>query len=302
MKEFKIEDKSNDRRYFTIIPNYITDNSTSNDQSLYLQMKRHAGEAGICFVTQETLMAKMAIGKNSLHKSLNFLLEHRWIEYAGLTQGKTRPVKTYKVNDIWKINQDYYDKIPAETAVSSDKIVAETAVSSDKIVAETAVSSDKIVAETAGDSGQNSTKIVAETAVEEDIVEEDILRIYVTLANGDKSPSAETPVGDAANTGITKEKTINLNAEFFPLFEPLNPFYERLFPNKTERASLERIIRKLGGEQAKTLLEHLPQIVSMPFAPKITKPTELERDLGKIIQFLAQEKNKKVEKKMKVMW
>ena len=232
MKEFKIEDKSNDRRYFTIIPNYITDNSTSNDQSLYLQMKRHAGEAGICFVTQETLMAKMAIGKNSLHKSLNFLLEHRWIEYAGLTQGKTRPVKTYKVNDIWKINQDYYDKIPAETAVSSDKIVAETA----------------------GDSGQNSTKIVAETAVEEDIVEEDILRIYVTLANGDKSPSAETPVGDAANTGITKEKTINLNAEFFPLFEPLNPFYERLFPNKTERASLERIIRKLGGEQAKTLL------------------------------------------------
>ena len=40
----------------------------------------------------------------------------------------------------------------------------------------------------------------------------------------------------------------------------------------------------------------------MPFAPKITKPTELERDLGKIIQFLAQEKNKKVEKKMKVMW
>lgn len=116
--KIKIEDDSGDRRHFTIIPNYIANHSTANDQALYFQMKRYAGEEGQCFATEETLMSKLGIGEKALHKSLTYLTTRGWIEYVGTTKGKTRPIKTYRVKDIWKMNSDYYEKIPAESGVS----------------------------------------------------------------------------------------------------------------------------------------------------------------------------------------
>lgn len=122
MDEIKIHDESGDKRYFTIIPNYILNHSSANDQALYLQMKRYAGEDGECFATQKTLMEKMGIGERTLRKSLNYLLEHGWITFVGLTNGKTRPVKTYKINDIWKINTEFYKKkIVVKRALSPKK-------------------------------------------------------------------------------------------------------------------------------------------------------------------------------------
>jgi hypothetical protein len=47
----KILDNSGDKRYFTIVPNYILNHSTAIDQALYLQMKRLAGDEGLCFAT-----------------------------------------------------------------------------------------------------------------------------------------------------------------------------------------------------------------------------------------------------------
>ncbi len=75
------------------------------------------------------------------------------------------------------------------------------------------------------------------------------------------------------------------------LFAKVNPSYERLFANMTERAALERMIAKYGEDKLFNLISHLSEIVSRPYAPRITTPYELELKMGKLLLFLRQEKN-----------
>ena len=98
MSDIKIQDESGDRDFFTIIPNYIANHSTANDQALYFQMKRYAREDGKCFATQETLIKKMGIGTRAYNKSLKYLISKGWISYVGMTKGKTRPIKMTSFN------------------------------------------------------------------------------------------------------------------------------------------------------------------------------------------------------------
>ena len=144
--KIRIRDESGDREFFTIVPNYILNHSTSTDQALYLQMKRYAGKDGKCFATQETLVNKLGIGLKTYRKSLNYLIKRGWVEFIGLTDGKTRPIKTYKINNIWQENSDYYKKIVSESTLSKDTVQKE------------------------GDSVQKHSKIVSESTVEEDPV------------------------------------------------------------------------------------------------------------------------------------
>lgn len=146
MANLNIQDNSGDREFFTILPNYIANHSTANDQALYFQMKRYAGEDGKCFATEKTLMRKMRIGKKAYDKSIAYLLERKWITYIGLSGGKTRPIKTYSINNIWKLNSDHYRKISSESTLSKDMSQKE------------------------GDKSQKQHKISAESNVEEDPV------------------------------------------------------------------------------------------------------------------------------------
>jgi len=114
-EELHIEDGSNDRMYFTMVPNYILNHSSATDQALYLQMKRFAGEksgGGYCTASKKTLMEKLKIGKAALNESLKYLTEHKWVENIGsrkvMTNGGAQDVQIYRVNDIWKLNADYY--------------------------------------------------------------------------------------------------------------------------------------------------------------------------------------------------
>lgn len=114
MDKIRVNDDSSDRKYFTIIPNYIANHSTANDQALYFQMKKHAGEDGECYLSQKTLMEKLGIGDKALKKSFEYLLSHNWIKYIGLkdvnTSGGIQKIKSYKIVDIWKLNVDHYEK------------------------------------------------------------------------------------------------------------------------------------------------------------------------------------------------
>ena len=107
-----IQDESNDRNYFTIIPNYILNHSTANDQALYLHMKRYAGEKGECFASERTLRKQLGIGVMGLKKSIKYLLDHNWIRNSGtkqvMTKGGTQDIQVYVVNDIWKLNNEHY--------------------------------------------------------------------------------------------------------------------------------------------------------------------------------------------------
>lgn len=115
MRNIQVQDDSGDRKYFTIIPNYIANHSTANDQALYFQMKKHAGENGECFVSEKTLKKKLGIGGKALKKSIEYLLSHGWIKNNGIrevqTQGGVQKVKSYKVVDIWKMNNKHYEGV-----------------------------------------------------------------------------------------------------------------------------------------------------------------------------------------------
>ena len=107
-----IQDRSGDKKYFTIVPNFILNHSSANDQALYMQMKRLAGDNGTCAVGYRYFTEKLGIGYEGYKKSIKYLIEHNWIDYVGKKQvlksrGK-KAVDIYKVNDIWKMNIDHY--------------------------------------------------------------------------------------------------------------------------------------------------------------------------------------------------
>lgn len=114
MSDFRVDDESGDRKYFTIVPNYILNHSSAIDQALYLQMKRFAGERGSCFASGKTLRKQLGIGKPAYRRAVKYLLEHEWIYYKGKqmveTTGGAQMVPVYGIKDLWKRNNEHYDK------------------------------------------------------------------------------------------------------------------------------------------------------------------------------------------------
>jgi phage replication O-like protein O len=79
--------------------------------------------------------------------------------------------------------------------------------------------------------------------------------------------------------------------EFIYSFKEVNPSYERLFANKTERGASVRLLEKYGKDKMLATTLQLPKIISKPYAPRITTPYELEKNLGKLLAFVEQNKN-----------
>jgi len=104
---FKIIDKSGDRKYFTIIPNYIVNHSTVYEQAIYLYMKRVAGEKGTCWESPINIAKKLGADPKTIRRYQKRLVERGWIEEVG-TMGKTKPTIEYKVIDLWELNTRYY--------------------------------------------------------------------------------------------------------------------------------------------------------------------------------------------------
>lgn len=340
MEKIKINDESGDRKYFTQLPHYILNHSTAIDQALYWQMKRYAGETGKCFATQETLMKKLGIGRKAYNKSLKYLLSKEWIKFIGLIGGKTRPVKTYTITDIWKLNILNYEKIQAERTLS----IKEIQVESNR------------------DTGQKNSKIQAERTIEEQPIKEEPINNSISNAkalpinlrseymkerknNAKKEAIAHYTNGENKcslcgfsdfdyleidhenKNGNLHRKENNLSCgvatyrwlirnnyptgfrvlcrkcnnnqssvanpinSLIELFKPINPSYKRLYSSLTERNALERMIKELTYETLKRKIELLPQILEMPYAPRISTPYQLEKKFGQLEQFLKQENN-----------
>lgn len=118
-KTLDIIDESGDKKYFTIIPNYILNHSTANDQALYLQMKRISGDNEICFASKRHFMKQLGIGIKAVNKSLDYLVSHKWIKKAGVkkvqTKGGIQEIQCYKVLDLWEKNINYYKGVVKRT-------------------------------------------------------------------------------------------------------------------------------------------------------------------------------------------
>lgn len=127
IKDIFVQNESGDHKYFTMVPNYILNHSSAIDQALYLQMKRFAGENGTCTASKRTLKKQLGIGHKALQKSLDYLVEHKWVAYDGeygvMTPGGVQMVDKYRVNDIWKMNVDHYAKGGSERDPLGGKVV-----------------------------------------------------------------------------------------------------------------------------------------------------------------------------------
>jgi len=115
MNNISVQDNSGDKDNFTIIPNYILNHSSANDQALYLQMKRLAGDNGKCFAGVRYFMKQLNVGQTAIKNSIDYLTKHRWIDYIGKTEINTKGgiqlANTYKINNIWKMNADHFQGV-----------------------------------------------------------------------------------------------------------------------------------------------------------------------------------------------
>lgn len=75
-------------------------------------------------------------------------------------------------------------------------------------------------------------------------------------------------------------------SELIFLFKSVNPLYEKLFSNTTERKAISHLLSKLGREKLEGAIRILEKTNREEFAPTITKPTELERKLANLISFV----------------
>ncbi len=255
MTKIRLEDESGDKKYFTIIPNYILNHSTLWDREVYIQMKRITGEDGTCWTSQKTLAEQCGISVNRLKKSLKYLIENKWIINIGVKKVKTskgpQEVNEYKVADLWNKNNNFYQE--KYKGVSPDDTPIARGVSPNK--------QRGITGEAEG--------VSPEGYKEEPIKEE--------LSNKIATPS------------VAGGKYID---NLISLFEPVNPFYRQLLPNKTERGALGRLVALWGYEKTENIIKKLPEIISQPFAPRITTPYMLEVKAGDLMAFIAQKRSK----------
>jgi hypothetical protein len=113
-EKFRLKDESGDKKYFTIVPNYILNHSTATAQALYLQLKKLAGENGVAYPGRRYLAEKLKISYPTLKKEIKYLLDKKWIEYVGKidieTDGGRQKVKSYRIVDLWGINSRFYQR------------------------------------------------------------------------------------------------------------------------------------------------------------------------------------------------
>ena len=77
------------------------------------------------------------------------------------------------------------------------------------------------------------------------------------------------------------------------MFRPLNPSYHLLFSNKTQRASIQRLLNQFSFEKVAKMVEVAGQLNGMAYAPTVTTPYELETKLGAIVAYYRKHNDKK---------
>lgn len=243
MKEkYKIKDESGDRKYFTQIPNMIVNHSTAYEQSLYLIMKRIAGENRTCYASQNYLAEKMGVHKETVLKNINKLLKRKWIVEIAPVIIRGGKVRQFAIVDLWHLNMKEY-----ESGAKTSRV-------------EVGLFSSEVVLKPARGGAKTSTK---------------------------KNQEEEYKNNVLAKPCFAGKEINNL----IGLFNKLNPSYEQLFKNKSQRAAMERLIKKFGLDKVRRIIEFAEKTSGKQYAPTITTPIQLEAKLGDLIIFFNKEKN-----------
>lgn len=98
--------------------------------------------------------------------------------------------------------------------------------------------------------------------------------------NSNNSTAEETSAGSGAD--------IN---KMIDAFKDVNPSFTRLYAQKPQREACRRLIKQYTLEKCLAMVAYLPKSNASRFAPTITTPYELEKNLGKLIAFAQKQKD-----------
>lgn len=115
------------------------------------------------------------------------------------------------------------------------------------------------------------------------------------------SDSQRTTNGQPADTNKNvrrermKEGDSELSSQIIrviDLFKEINPSFKRWYGNTTQRGAIERLLQTLSFEKLETAISLLKETNTMPYAPIITTPQQLEDKLASLRAFVIKEKLK----------
>jgi hypothetical protein len=142
---------------------------------------------------------------------------------------------------------------------------------------------DQGTKEPSGPKGKLPKRLLAQKAT---ISNKDNYKV-IKREQSNKELATAVAVAGISNEIVSKEWNTYIDA-----FKPINPLWEDVYKNTTERKALQHLASKIGKEKLLRTIQALPEIVAMKTAPRITKPTELKRDLGKLLVFVKQNMGK----------
>lgn len=256
MEELEIEDGSNDKAYFTMVPNIVLNHSSAVDQALYMQMKRFAGEksgGGLCTASHRTLMEKLKIGPKALKTSLEYLTNHGWIQNVGarkvMTPGGPQDVQTYRVNDIWKMNLQHYKGAIERTPLSKGGDERKQGANERSKGGDESATTKNYIKHIEPSASEDGPRVVKEVPFKEEYEIED--------------------------SGVrTKKLTKYPNAkEVFSWF----PCPEKSWALNTTELKHAELLFNRGEEEVKKRLRFVKNHEGEDYLPNITKPSDLER-------------------------
>ncbi len=97
------------------------------------------------------------------------------------------------------------------------------------------------------------------------------------------------PAADQEKTGVDPKET----SELINTFKSNNPSFDRMFGNKTERAAAERMIIQHGYERMIRVAKFAVSVSGKSYAPVITTPYQLEKNMGKLVAYFKREGSSK---------
>lgn len=92
---------------------------------------------------------------------------------------------------------------------------------------------------------------------------------------------------------LAKDETTEMINFVIGLFKEINPMYTNFYSMKTERAACKRLIKAVGVDKIHLLMQWYLKELDDRFCPVFTSPTELEKQMGRLIIFYRKKNSSK---------
>ena len=271
--EIKITDQSGDKDYFTMVPNYVLNHSTMWDREVYIQMKRISGENGTCWASKSKLAEQCGMSVNRLKKSINYLVESKWIELVGekslQTSGGKQLTKEYKIINIWDLNYQWKIK-KGGNGVSRYNTLSGKGGSSGDTPLNKGGSYDDTKGGSPGDDNKEplNKEPSCEKEFSQDCEEEEIT---IESVDEDGNPT------EKKDTRRVKDK----EKIYFLFGKKKQPWWY----HKQERIAALRLFDMKGYDKVKRAVEFMKKNKKDVFCPQATKPFELEQKWDNLLNY-----------------